>query len=126
MGLQNRRRQTMFPYCRNRGTPVSAAKLLTTLGAKVDRGIEGAPSILLADDEDMARLALRARLEQMGMNVTEASDGAEACEALSGRRHFDLVITDLRMPKVDGFAVLQKTLELGLRTPVIMLTAYAE
>ena len=58
----------------------------------------------------------------MGHHVTEAADGVDAMQALDSAA-FDLVVSDLRMPRADGFAVLRKAQEPSVRTPVVILTA---
>jgi Response regulator containing CheY-like receiver, AAA-type ATPase, and DNA-binding domains len=78
--------------------------------------------VLIVDDESEVRQAVRRTVEHMGHHVTEAVDGADAVKALDGSA-FDLVVSDLRMPRADGFAVLRKAQEPSLRTPVVILTA---
>ena len=62
--------------------------------------------ILVVDDERSLREVLSIMLTRAGYAVTEASDGEEAISHVN-REIFDLVITDLRMPKADGMAVLK-------------------
>ena len=57
--------------------------------------------ILLVDDEPQLRKVFARRLRQEGYQVTEAADGAETLELLNAAA-FNFIITDLRMPKVDG------------------------
>ena len=60
----------------------------------------------------------------MGHQDREANDGAQAIAALESEA-FDLVVTDLRMPNQDGFAVVRRARELPARTPAVVLTASA-
>jgi two-component system NtrC family response regulator len=76
----------------------------------------------VADDDGSVRTLLRALLARSGYVVTEAEDGKAAIEAL-GQRSFDVVITDLMMPRADGFEVLRRARQLQPKTPIIMLTA---
>ena len=78
--------------------------------------------VLVVDDEPEVRQVVRRAIERLGHKVTEAEDGQEAIKTLDGGG-FDLVVSDLRMPRADGFAVLRKAQEPTLRTPVIILTA---
>ena len=64
-------------------------------------------NILIVDDERNSREALCGFL-QAGYNVTVAEDGLRAINILK-KRDFDVVLTDLRMPGVDGMAVLKET-----------------
>ncbi len=77
--------------------------------------------VLVADDEPNLRRVLTALLRRDGHEVTVATDGAEAIAALDGA---DVVITDLRMPKLDGMEVLRTAVKTHPHVPVIMITAY--
>jgi two-component system response regulator AtoC len=82
--------------------------------------------VLVADDDPGMRAVLRCLLSRDGHAVVEAEDGQSAIDVLAGRASkptFDLVITDLRMPRADGFEVLARVRERLPRTPVIILTA---
>jgi len=79
--------------------------------------------ILVADDEEGIRTFLAQALEREGHEITQAEDGAAAV-ALLDRQAFDLVLTDLKMPKVDGMELLRKLQQEQPETEVIMLTAF--
>ena len=81
-------------------------------------------SILVVEDENIARRNLEHVLKKEGYEVITADSGAKALDLLR-RRDFDLVLTDLKMEKVDGMQVLEKTRELQPYTEVIMITGYA-
>ena len=81
-------------------------------------------SILVVEDENIARRNLEHILKKEGYEVIAADNGAKALDLLR-RRDFDLVLTDLKMEKVDGMQVLEKTRELQPYTEVIMITGYA-
>jgi two-component system response regulator PilR (NtrC family) len=80
--------------------------------------------ILIVDDEPSMREFLEIMLEKEGYEVTAASNGLEAIKQCK-RTPFDLVITDIKMPKVNGMEVLHKIRELNPNTRVIMITAFA-
>jgi len=80
--------------------------------------------ILVVDDESSMRDLLAITLRQAGWEVTQA-DGGEAAVAALEDETFDLVITDLRMRRVDGLGVLRSVKERSPRTMVIVITAYA-
>jgi DNA-binding NtrC family response regulator len=79
--------------------------------------------ILLVEDKDSLRQMLRMTLQNAGHSVEEACDGAEARRRLGDSR-YNLVITDLKMPKADGLEVLRAAKGTDGDTAVILLTAY--
>src|SRR5258706_2032604 len=79
--------------------------------------------ILVVDDEANLRRVLHAQLSRDGYEVHPAPDG-EAGLALLREHHIDLVITDLRMPKVDGLELLRQALRTDPELPVVILTAH--
>jgi len=81
-------------------------------------------SILVVEDEDIARRNLEHILKKEGYEVIATNSGAKALDLLR-HRDFDLVLTDLKMEKVDGMQVLGKSRELQPYTEVIMITGYA-
>jgi len=64
-------------------------------------------NILLVEDDEQLRKMLKLLLTESGYEVSEASNGTQACE-LYKRLSFDLVITDLVMPDIDGLAVIME------------------
>ena len=80
--------------------------------------------ILVVDDERGLREVLSIMLKRAGYAVLEASDGEEAIGHLN-KEIFDLVITDLRMPKADGMAVLKAVKSSSPETVVLVITAFA-
>ncbi len=79
--------------------------------------------ILVVDDEDKMRRLLEMALLAMGHEVVQAGDG-EAALARFAETPFDLVLTDLRMPRLDGLGLLRALRERGADVPVVVLTAY--
>ena len=80
--------------------------------------------ILLLDDDDDSRSLMARALRGAGHQVVEAADGDEVNP--DGLGTFDVVLTDLQMPRVDGRAVLRAVRAQSVSTPVIVFTAYAE
>ena len=80
-------------------------------------------SILIAEDEDLLRASLAELLEQEGYLVTQVANGKQAYD-LALNQPFDLVITDIRMPEMDGMTLLGKLQQLASQTPVIVITAF--
>jgi two-component system response regulator PilR (NtrC family) len=79
--------------------------------------------MLIVDDEKYLRDTLRAFFEYQGFQVFEAADGIEASEKVR-QDSFDLVLTDLRMPGLDGLEVLKLVKSLSPETAVLILTGY--
>ncbi len=79
--------------------------------------------ILVVDDDAVGRYTLRALLEEEGLAVEEAADGEVALQRLT-QSEFDLVISDLRMPKLDGMELLRRTQALTPPPRIILLTAH--
>ncbi len=80
--------------------------------------------ILVVDDESGMRELLRILLEKEGHEVLTAADGAAGLQLATSRKP-SLIISDIRMPKLDGVGLLAGLREQGLEVPVILLTAYA-
>lgn len=80
--------------------------------------------ILVVDDDQGMREFLEILLTREGYEVTSASGGKEAL-GLCKKHKFDLAITDLKMPKVDGIDVLKSIKEISPETMVVLITAYA-
>jgi len=81
--------------------------------------------ILVVDDEPSARLGLEKLLRHKGYRVRSEADGAAALQT-SGEFAPDVVVTDLRMPKMDGLELLKKLREQDRDLPVIVATALGE
>jgi len=81
-------------------------------------------TVLVVEDEQIARKGMEHVLEKEGYQVISVNDGLEALELLESRT-FDLVITDLRMERVDGLKVLKKSKDTQPHTEVVLVTGYA-
>lgn len=80
--------------------------------------------ILVVDDEPSMREFLTILLEKNGYATHAAASGAEAL-ALLQQRHFDLIVSDIRMPDLSGLALLENIKQQDLSIPVVLITAYA-
>jgi two-component system, NtrC family, response regulator AtoC len=85
----------------------------------------GSLDVLLVDDEPDLRLVLADALRDAGHRVTMATDGAQALDLVRSRV-FDIVLCDVRLPKVDGLTLFRRTRQESPATDVILMTAYAE
>jgi DNA-binding NtrC family response regulator len=81
-------------------------------------------SVLVVDDDQNVLEVLDARLSSSGLTVYKADSGHEALQMLKTRR-IDLVVSDIKMPEMDGMALLSEIIRLQPGLPVIFLTAYA-
>jgi len=81
--------------------------------------------ILLVDDNKMGLAARRSLLEEIGHSVVTAANGMDALAALQADS-FDLVITDWKMPKLDGMELIRRLRESGLAMPIIILSGFAD
>src|SRR5581483_5436818 len=82
-------------------------------------------SILVVDDEAAMRIGLKEVLGKEGYKVELAQDGAEAIERID-RGGLDAVVTDLRMPKKDGFEVLRHAKQKNPELLVFVISAYGD
>jgi two-component system, NtrC family, nitrogen regulation response regulator NtrX len=81
--------------------------------------------ILVVDDEESVRFILKQMLEKGGYAVEVRNDGEEAMEALK-KGCFDMLITDINMPKMNGIELLYKAKEAFHELPVIFISAYGK
>ena len=81
------------------------------------------PRVLIVDDDAAILKVLSSQLAQAGMRSYEAQSAERALEVLDSRP-VDVVLTDLRMPGVDGMALLQRVVRSWPEVPVIVLTAH--
>ncbi len=85
--------------------------------------MNGVRSILVVDDEAMLRSLVARAFRERGYQVVEAADGAEALDASrTASPPFDLVVTDSRMPELDGPRLVQRLREADPTLPIIHLS----
>jgi len=89
--------------------------------------LEGTTTVLLADDMDLVRNAVRAMLVHLGFDVITARDGVEAVDIFRRRaKDIRLVLTDLSMPGLNGWEVLKTVHDIRPDIPVILASGYDE
>ncbi len=81
--------------------------------------------ILLADDEEHICRSLRELLVDLGYDVACAYDGEQALRYL-GQRAVDLVVSDIRMPRIDGIQLLERIKAAYPDTPVVLFTGHGD
>jgi two-component system cell cycle sensor histidine kinase/response regulator CckA len=121
------------------GSTVRGARF--TIYLPVHHGVEAAPAvrandaqsswsggghILLVEDEDMVRAVAERALVRQGYEVTTACDGEEGLERFRDDGPFDLVVSDVVMPTMDGPAMARELRKLAPELPVLFMSGYAE
>ena len=81
--------------------------------------------VLVVDDGSANRRLISLVLSRAGAVMTQAENGQQACELVLGRRAFDVILLDMQMPVMDGYAAATKMREGGVMVPIIALTAHA-
>jgi len=100
--------------------PAERQVAMETVGA-----IGRALSVLLIDDEELVRVATAEMIRDLGHSVVEASGGAEALARLDHGLAVDLVVTDYKMPGIDGGELSRRIRERHPEIPVLLITGYA-
>ncbi len=84
--------------------------------------MDGAKKILIVDDDSMVREMMGMILEEEGYEMTGADDGVEALETYRADGSFDIIITDLNMPRMDGLELINEIRGITKSIPIIVLT----
>ena len=77
---------------------------------------------MVVEDDSNQRRLMATVLEQYGYNVTEARDGVDALDQMD-KKHIDLIILDIMMPRMDGFELTDTLRQTGCNIPILMVTA---
>lgn len=80
-------------------------------------------NILIIDDERPIRNSLKEILEYEKYKVDEAEDGPSGLEKIKSGK-YDLIMCDIKMPKMDGLEVLEKSIDFGIDTPIVMISGH--
>jgi CheY-like chemotaxis protein len=86
---------------------------------------EARTPILLAEDEAMLRVLAVEMLEDAGFKVFEAGDGVEALELLQANPDIALLVSDIKMPRMDGYALVEAGLRFKPGLKVLLMTGYS-
>jgi CheY-like chemotaxis protein len=81
--------------------------------------------VLVAEDEALIAMALRWTLEARGHVVAQVADGVDALAALDAAGPFDALVTDMRMPRMDGEELIRRVRAVLPDLPVVLVTAFA-
>ena len=85
----------------------------------------GLGSILLVDDNKLGLSARKSVLEELGHRISTASNGVDAMEQFVDRR-FDLVVTDYKMPRMDGLELIAGLRKIAPDLPVILISGFVD
>lgn len=80
-------------------------------------------SILIIDDERPIRNTLKEILEYEKFTVEEAEDGPSGLDKIKSGK-YDLIMCDIKMPKMDGLELLEKAMDLGIEAPIVMISGH--
>ena len=83
-------------------------------------------SLVLAEDEAMLRLLAVEMLEEAGFDVFEAADGVEGLELLKAHPEVSLLVSDIKMPRMNGYALAEAGLALRPDLKILLMTGYAQ
>jgi len=86
---------------------------------------EKAPEILLVDDNRQGLIARRSLLQELGCVVSTATNGDEALDLMSSRK-FDVIVTDYKMPRMDGVELIKRIRAMAPAARVILLSGFVE
>lgn len=84
-------------------------------------------SVLLVDDELEIRQLIRDILQDMlGLTVVEAENGEAAIQLMKSGQVVDLIVSDLAMPKMNGFEFIRRARQIGFSGPIMVLTGHGD
>jgi type II secretory ATPase GspE/PulE/Tfp pilus assembly ATPase PilB-like protein/DNA-binding response OmpR family regulator len=113
LAFEEKKPQKEDPQKESRHIPIAEKEIKDTI------------SILVVEDDHDSRQLVARFLENNGYTVTPAEDGVSALLQL-GKQRFDLIISDVNMPNLDGFKLLEMKGQKGIETPVIFLTSRSD
>ena len=93
---------------------------------KAARPVGEAKSVLLVDDDDVVRTVLSEQLRELGFKVDEVADGKSAIHRLKGNGSYDVLLTDLAMPGMNGIDTIRTALKARPSIRTLLMTGYAD
>lgn len=82
--------------------------------------------VLVADDEKAIGVLISAVLRTLGYKFQIVHDGREALDAIEKEPPFDLIISDIQMPNMDGITMIRRIKLIHPATPILLITAYSD
>jgi DNA-binding NtrC family response regulator len=83
------------------------------------------PQVLIADDDEMLRMLIVETLTERGLKVMQAADGVQASQILLDNAGISLLLSDVKMPHMDGYALVEEALVRNSELKILMMTAHA-
>ena len=106
--------------------PLAVLPPLPSAPATVDHGHLAGLSVLLVEDDMAIRLTLSRAMQKFGLVVVAAVSADPALEILASTLHFDILVSDVMMPGIDGVALANQALGLRPGLPVVLMSGYSE
>ena len=94
--------------------------------AHADHGRLGGLSVLLVEDDTAIRLTFTRALRQFGIDVVDAAAADPALQILATEAHFDILVSDVMMPGIDGVALAMRALAMRPNLPIVLMSGYSE
>ena len=82
------------------------------------------PQVLIAEDDGALRALLAEMLTDRGVRVIQAADGVQASQLLKDNAGISLLLSDVKMPRMDGYALVEEALARNSELKVLMMTGY--
>lgn len=86
--------------------------------------MDSTPRVLVVDDEEVIRFSLQKKLSRLGCNVTAVENAEDVLYLLKNGENYDLIITDVKLRKMDGIELLRRVNGLDEPVPVLVISAY--
>lgn len=84
------------------------------------------PQVLIAEDDGELRVLLAELLTDKGVTVMQAADGMQAAQMLKNDAGISLLVSDVKMPRMDGYALVEEALVHNPELKILMMTAFIE
>ncbi len=94
--------------------------------ADATRSVEHAKSVLLVDDDEIVRTVLGEQLRDLGFKVDEVADGKTAIERIQGNGSYDVLLSDLAMPGMNGIETIKEALRTRPAMRALLMTGYPD
>lgn len=121
LSLHDVNKNFLFEASPVNAAPAKSAQREPSMFQNAGQNIHEKPSVLFVDDDPTSQTVMEHFLIDNGYEVISAGDGIDAL-LLLGQQHFDLIISDISMPNLDGFKLLEMLNQKGLHIPVILVS----